>query len=58
LREQELEMDVWSEVGACDLPRVPPTAVPKISLQAYQGPKDAEHRARIAELQVRRGAGT
>jgi regulation of enolase protein 1 (concanavalin A-like superfamily) len=50
-----LETDPWTEVGACDLPRGP--GAPKISIQAYQGPKDAERWARITELQVRRGAG-
>ena len=41
----------WREVGECDLPAT--KAEPKISLQFYRGPADAEHWARVSELTVR-----
>lgn len=43
----------WQDVGECDLP-APPGGAPKISLQFYQGPADAEHWARVSEFRVRR----
>jgi regulation of enolase protein 1 (concanavalin A-like superfamily) len=45
--------DNWIAVGECDLP-APADAKPKISLQFYQGPPDAEHWARVSEFRVRR----
>src|SRR5437879_5547017 len=41
----------WREVGECDLPAT--KAEPRISLQFYRGPADAEHWARVSELTVR-----
>jgi regulation of enolase protein 1 (concanavalin A-like superfamily) len=52
---RERASDGWTEVGGCALPV---KGAPKISLQAYQGPKDVERWARITEFQVRRGSGT
>jgi len=43
----------WQAVGECDLP-VPDGAKPKISLQFYQGPPDAEHWARVGDFRVRK----
>ena len=43
----------WQEVGECDLP-APEHGKPKISLQFYQGPADAEHWARVSEFRVER----
>jgi regulation of enolase protein 1 (concanavalin A-like superfamily) len=43
----------WREAGECDLP-APPGGTPKISLQFYQGPRDAEHWARVSEFEIRR----
>jgi regulation of enolase protein 1 (concanavalin A-like superfamily) len=45
--------DNWQAVGECDLP-APENTRPKISLQFYQGPADAEHWARVTEFRVRR----
>jgi regulation of enolase protein 1 (concanavalin A-like superfamily) len=45
--------DNWQAVGECDLP-APQDAKPKISLQFYQGPSDAEHWARVTDFRVRR----
>lgn len=45
----------WTEAGSCTLPTPPPGVPPKISLHAYNGPKDKEHWARIAEFRVVRG---
>ena len=42
----------WTEAGACTLPAPPPGVGPKISLHAYNGPKDKEHWARITEFRV------
>lgn len=39
----------WREGGKCDLPV---NGSPNISLQAYQGPSDAEHWARFDDLRV------
>jgi regulation of enolase protein 1 (concanavalin A-like superfamily) len=41
----------WHEAGECDLPA---HGAPKVSLQCYQGPADAEHWARITEFCIRR----
>jgi regulation of enolase protein 1 (concanavalin A-like superfamily) len=41
----------WRDVGECDLPA---KGEPKISLQFYRGPEDAEHWARVSDLTVRR----
>jgi regulation of enolase protein 1 (concanavalin A-like superfamily) len=49
------DSDTWREVGECDLPKHGP---PKISLQCYQGPTDAEHWARFTEFSVRRTTTT
>jgi regulation of enolase protein 1 (concanavalin A-like superfamily) len=46
----------WQDVGECDLP-APPEHRPKISLQFYQGPADAEHWARVTELRITLGGG-
>jgi regulation of enolase protein 1 (concanavalin A-like superfamily) len=43
----------WQEVGECDLP-APANGKPKISLQFYQGPVDAEHWVRVGEFRVQR----
>jgi regulation of enolase protein 1 (concanavalin A-like superfamily) len=45
--------DQWQDVGECDLP-APENGKPKISLQFYQGPADAEHWVRVTEFRVRR----
>jgi len=47
------DSDTWREVGECDLPT---HGTPKISLQCYQGPADAEHWARFTEFSLRRSA--
>jgi regulation of enolase protein 1 (concanavalin A-like superfamily) len=39
----------WKLAGECDLPG---RTEPKVSLQLYQGPGRAEHRARIREFQI------
>ncbi len=49
---REAGAEQWQEVGECDLP-VPPEGKPKISLQFYQGPVDAEHWARVSEFLIR-----
>lgn len=41
----------WQEAGECDLPT---HGTPKVSLQCYQGPADAEHWARLTEFRIRR----
>jgi regulation of enolase protein 1 (concanavalin A-like superfamily) len=43
----------WRDAGECDLP-APRAVNPKLSLQFYQGPPDAEHWARATDFQVRR----
>lgn len=45
----------WRKAGDCDLPRQK-NARPHLSLQAYQGPKDDVHWARITDLHVSRVA--
>ena len=45
----------WRDVGECDLP-APSEAEPKISLQFYQGPADAEHWAMVTDFLVKRTA--
>jgi regulation of enolase protein 1 (concanavalin A-like superfamily) len=45
--------DSWQDVGESDLP-APENGKPKISLQFYQGPSDAEHWARASEFRVER----
>ena len=47
------DSDDWQAVGECDLP-APQKAKPKISLQFYQGPADAEHWARVTEFRIRK----
>jgi regulation of enolase protein 1 (concanavalin A-like superfamily) len=45
----------WRDVGECDLPTPPAKSqAPHVSLQFYNGPKDAEHWARVSEVTVRR----
>jgi regulation of enolase protein 1 (concanavalin A-like superfamily) len=44
----------WRDVGECDAP-VLKGKPPQISLQFYQGPKDAEHWARVSDFTIRRG---
>ena len=41
----------WRDVGQCSMP-APTNAAPKISLQFYQGPADAEHWARVSEFRI------
>lgn len=41
----------WRDVGECD---PPVKGAPKISLQFYQGPADAEHWGRVSEFSIRR----
>ncbi|MBP9903742.1 MAG: hypothetical protein V9H26_03225 [Verrucomicrobiota bacterium] len=43
--------EVWQTAGECDLPT---HGLPKVSLQCYQGPADAEHWARLTEFRIRR----
>ena len=43
----------WQDVGECDLP-APENGKPKISLQFYQGPTEAEHWARVTEFRIQR----
>jgi regulation of enolase protein 1 (concanavalin A-like superfamily) len=45
----------WREAGRCDLPG-PKEAHPKVSLQFYQGPPNAEHWARVGQFQIRKRA--
>jgi regulation of enolase protein 1 (concanavalin A-like superfamily) len=45
------DSDVWQEAGECDLPV---KGEPKISIQAYQGPADAERWAEIRDFRIRR----
>jgi regulation of enolase protein 1 (concanavalin A-like superfamily) len=45
------DSDNWREVGECDLPT---HGTPKISLQCYQGPADAEHWVRFTEFSIQR----
>lgn len=40
----------WREAGECDLPIHGP---PKVSLQCYQGPEQAEHWARLNDFSIR-----
>ena len=40
----------WREAGECDLPLHGP---PKVSVQCYQGPDQAEHWARLTEFSIR-----
>jgi len=42
----------WRHAGTCDLP-APEGGKPHLSLQAYQGPADKEHWARVSGLVVR-----
>ena len=42
----------WTDAGACTLPTPPRGVQPKISLHAYNGPKDKEHWARVTEFRV------
>jgi len=49
---RELGTEQWREVGECDLP-APSNSKPKISLQFYQGPADAEHWARVSDFRMR-----
>jgi regulation of enolase protein 1 (concanavalin A-like superfamily) len=44
----------WRDVGECDVP-VLKGKPPQVSLQFYQGPKDAEHWARVSDFTIRRG---
>lgn len=41
----------WSEAGQCSMP-APTNAVPKISLQFYQGSEKAEHWARVSAFRI------
>ena len=43
----------WRNAGECDLPI---KGEPKVSLQFYQGPADAEHWARVTDFTIRRAA--
>ena len=45
------DSEAWQEVGQCDLPV---NGSPKIALQFYQGPADAEHWARVTAFRVQR----
>jgi regulation of enolase protein 1 (concanavalin A-like superfamily) len=44
------ESEDWSKAGACDLPK--PNDPAKISLQFYNGPRDAEHWVRATRFRV------
>ena len=46
----------WRDVGECDVPTPPAGKAdqPQVSLQFYNGPKDAEHWARVSEVTIRR----
>ena len=41
---------MWQKAGECDLPA---NGKPKVSLQAYQGPKNVERWATITEFRIR-----
>jgi regulation of enolase protein 1 (concanavalin A-like superfamily) len=41
----------WRDVGQCTMP-APTNGLPKISLQFYQGPKEVEHWARVADFRI------
>jgi regulation of enolase protein 1 (concanavalin A-like superfamily) len=43
--------DKWQDAGHCDSP-APANGKPKVSLQFYQGPANAEHWARINDFQI------
>ncbi len=43
----------WRDVGECDIPALSESD-PKISLQFYQGPADAEHWAMVTDFLVKR----
>lgn len=43
----------WRDAAECTLPK---HGEPKISLQAYQGPNDAEHWARFSEFRIARAS--
>lgn len=45
------EMKDWQDAGECDLPA---QGEPKVSLQFYQGPADAEHWAKVTEFRIGR----
>jgi len=45
--------EAWREAGRCDFP-APANARPKISLQFYQGPSDAEHWVRVTDFRIQR----
>lgn len=42
----------WKDAAECELPK---NGEPKVSLQAYQGPKDAVHWARFSALRIASG---
>lgn len=44
----------WQLAGSCDLP-VLPGKEPRISLQCYQGPPNAEHWAKLTDFQIELG---
>lgn len=41
--------EAWRDAGSCDLPA---RGTPKVSLQFYQGPAQAEHWARVNEFRI------
>jgi len=49
------DSDAWREVGECNLPT---HGRPKISLQCYQGPANAEHWARFTDFSLRQSPPT
>lgn len=49
--------DAWQDVGETSMP-APPNGTPKICLQFYQGPRDAEHWARVSDFQILEHRGT
>ena len=44
--------DRWLKAGECELPSI--SSKPKISLQAYQGPDEVEHWAKITDFKILR----
>lgn len=48
---REAPAQEWRPAGACELPV---NGAPKASIQAYQGPPDAEHWARITRFRIER----
>ncbi len=46
-----MDDEKWMTVGSCDLPQLEGTS-PQVSLQAYQGPRETAHSARIEDVRI------